>query len=108
MYIQHEFVEAGGAEVDVHRLPLFQRQRRLHVRGLLAVNCPGVLVSDRRETIGIQDLNLIALLKIDAAVAASLAFNLGREIGNPEFQMQFEIAEFFLGVDVTFTQVDLH
>ena len=88
-------VKAGGREPDVIGLPNQRRQAHVHVRRLLAVQA-AAFVGHAFQAERVQDLHLVALLDVDAAVAASLAGRI-RHVRQSEFQVQTEIVDGNLG-----------
>lgn len=84
-------VEAGSSEVDVVGLPAEGREAHVELGFGSPVNASGVsFVKIGAE--GIEDLNFVSTLKIDAAVATALsAFE--RSVGGAEFEVEVMVSK---------------
>ena len=84
---------------DVVGLPVHGRERSVGVgRGDL-VDAAAVVVLERIKTKGIEDLNFVFALELNAAVAAILAL-LDGHVGSAEFDVETEVGELAFGSDV--------
>ena len=91
--------EFGRLEDDVVVVPLAGLVDGVHQRGPLAVDGSGLAVGVGGVLIRVEDLQFVAALENDSAIAAVLAdaVDLGR---SRPFQVQLNIAKGFLGGDV--------
>jgi hypothetical protein len=88
-------IDLAGAIFDVVGLPDERRKTHIHVGGPRSVNAAAFVVL-AFEPKAIEDLDFIAALQIDAAVAAPLAT--GRRLKwRAEFDVQLEIGELAFG-----------
>ena len=85
-------------EGDVVGLPLERRLAGVHRRDDLLVDRAAVVVLGL-QAVGVEDLELVDPVQVDAAVAPALSMRLGH-VGHVEFQMQLEVAESLVGHDV--------
>src|SRR5262249_44876423 len=83
-------LEAGGVELDVVGLPRQGREADVDRRGRLLVEGAAIVVT-AGEAEAVEDLYLVAILEIDAAVAATLPLRAGPE-GEAELGVQLEVA----------------
>ena len=98
-------LELGGVEVDVVGLPDGGGLAGVDAWGGHLVDSPAVVVP-ALEAVAVEDLDLVAALEIDAAVAAPLALGLGH-VGDAELDVEPEVAvERPPGLDVA--PLDLH
>ena len=98
-------VELRRGKIDVIGLPLARRQRDIDVRRLLAVDRGG-LARVLGQAEGIEYLDLVAAVLIDAAVAPALPAQ-GRHEGHAELNVQLVAAELPQGFVVAlFTRIE--
>src|SRR5690606_18279149 len=90
--------EDGALVLDVVRLPLKRRQAHVKERVGLAVNAAALVVL-AVETEGVEDLDLVQLGLVEAAVAPALAAS-GRTIREHELDVHGVVGELVLGQDV--------
>ena len=93
-------VVAGGAERDVVGLPGLRRGGRVDVRRLLRVDGAGLVVVEGGVAVRVEDLDLVSLLQVDAAVAAVLPGHVRRQQRHLELDVQPVVAERLLGAQV--------
>lgn len=84
-------VKPGRAEFYVVGLPLERRQAHVNIRRRNPIN-GAAFVPISRETVTVEDLNLVVLLKKDPAVAPVLS-PLFRQQGNTKFQVKTTVLE---------------
>ena len=95
-FLRAVVVEAGGAELDVVRLPTLGRKACVHKRRGNVVQATAIAGGLGQDAERIQQLDFVAVLDVNAAVAASLAKRTGHE-GHVEFEVEFAVANFRLG-----------
>src|SRR5438309_3091244 len=70
-------IKTRAVKNDVVSLPLARRTRRVHQRGILAIDRRGLAVGVRLALIGVEDLRLVESVQENPAVSAVLALALG-------------------------------
>src|SRR5579871_2430684 len=109
----------GCMEGDIVRLPLFGRLARVLRLGLALllgggpvggndfVQGPASAIGIGLVHVGIEDLDLVTALDVDAAIGSGLAFRIGHG-RQPKLDVELEIgAELLLGHDITLARNNL-
>src|SRR5262245_3773487 len=84
-------LEAGGGEIDVVGLPSQGRQAHINERIGLLIK-PAAFVVEPLQAEAVENLQLIAVLQIDATISTALSGGVGHE-GKSKFQMQDKVLE---------------
>src|SRR5262245_57474968 len=85
-------------EDNIVSLPFAGLARRVYQRSIMSVKRSSLAVRIRLVVVGIEHLDLVAALKVNAAVPSSLAVSLHLGWSRP-FYMQLHIAEFLFCQD---------
>ena len=90
-------IKLGSGKIHIIGLPGERWETGVYIRILLLIEAAAIILGGRHlDAEGIEHLQLITALEVEAAIAAGLAAGSGLE-GESEFHMQFEALEFILG-----------
>lgn len=95
-------LKAWRAEIDVVGLPLKRGQACVGKGRVHAVNRGAVAVGGRLDAIGIEHLNFVAAMHINAAIAFSLPVRV-RHVGLAELEVDVRVAELIFRNDIAAT-----
>lgn len=99
-------LDFGGAEGDVIGLPLKRGFAGVDGRGDLLVDRAAIVVLEF-QAVGVEDLQLVDALHVNAAIAASLSLGLGH-VGHIKLDVQLEALEAVFGLDGPGAWLDGH
>ena len=92
------FIPEWGLPDDVVGLPFAGRAGGVHERGLLTVDGGGLAVGVGQVVVGVEDLDLVFAVDVDAVIAAPLTFT-DHDGGSGKLEVELEIAELVAGAD---------